>query len=60
MRGAVTIGMTGDTAPANVVFSGNTYYVDNLGGIYWQYLSSMTKAQWQAAGQDKTGAFFSW
>jgi len=60
MRGGVTIGLAGDTAASNVVFSNNTYYVDNLGGIYWQYLSSMTKAQWQAAGQDKAGAFLSW
>jgi hypothetical protein len=60
MRGGVTIGFAGDTAASNVVFSNNTYYVDNLGGIYWQYLSYMTKAQWQGAGQDKAGAFLSW
>jgi len=42
MRGTVTVGMTGDTLPSNVKFSGNTYYVENINGVYWQYMNSMT------------------
>ena len=60
MRGTVTVGMTGDTLPSNVKFSGNTYYVENINGVYWQYMNSMTKAQWQAAGQDGAGTFLTW
>ena len=59
MRGAVTTGMAGDTRPTNVVFSSNTYYVDNL--ARWQYQGGyLTRSQWQAAGQDLTGTFLAW
>jgi parallel beta-helix repeat protein len=60
MRGPAHIGVVGDTPPANVTFSGNTYYVDNLSGTNWTYLRQMTSEQWKAAGQDQGGTFLSW
>jgi parallel beta-helix repeat protein len=60
MRGVAHIGVVGETPPENVTFSGNTYYVDNLGGTNWTYLRQMTSEQWKAAGQDQGGTFLSW
>jgi hypothetical protein len=44
----------------NIRFSSNTYYLQNLAGTYFWYdaaTNSMTKEQWQAAGQDVNGRF---
>jgi parallel beta-helix repeat protein len=60
MRGIAHIGVVGDTTPANVTFSGNTYYVDNLAATNWTYMRQMTSEQWKAAGHDQGGAFLSW
>jgi len=57
MRGEVNMGVVGETLPAGVVFSGNTYYVDNLSRPNWTFMAPMTRAQWQALGQDRTGLF---
>jgi parallel beta-helix repeat protein len=60
MRGAVNVGFVGATVPPNVTFSGNTYFVDVLSHADWTHMTSMTSAQWQAAGQDKDGKFLLW
>ena len=60
MRGTVFTGVTGDSAPKGIVFSSNTYYLDNLNGVHWQDGRMLTKAQWQALGHDVGGTFLSW
>jgi parallel beta-helix repeat protein len=60
MRGDVSIGAVGDTLPVNVVFNGNTYYVDNLASTHWTFMAPMTRAQWQAIGYDIAGQFLLW
>ena len=58
MRGAVNVGMVGDTLPANVTFSGNIYYMDT--GASFTYGNSMSLTQWRAAGHDVGGQFLTW
>jgi parallel beta-helix repeat protein len=61
MRGAVFVGVAGDSLPPNVAFSGNWFYVDNPANAYWLYgAGPLTFQQWQAAGQDATGRLFLW
>jgi parallel beta-helix repeat protein len=60
MRGAVSVGVVGDSSPANVSFNGNTYYVDNLSNADWAWMSNLSKAQWQSKGYDVNGNFLSW
>jgi parallel beta-helix repeat protein len=60
MRGDANVGMVGATAPLNVTFSGNTYYVDDLARQDWTYLRPMTPEQWRAAGHDVSGSFLNW
>jgi parallel beta-helix repeat protein len=52
-------GLTGN-ASTNIVFKGNVYYTPTATGMSWQYYKSMTRAQWQAAGQDLDGIFLLW
>ena len=60
MRGEVNVGVVGDDVPANVTFSGNTYYVDSASGNNWAYMESMQYSEWQAAGQDVDGRILTW
>lgn len=61
MRGNVRTGFVGNSVPPGVGFSANTYYVNNLSGVYWQNMSGeLTSAQWKASGQDTTGSFLQW
>ncbi len=56
MTRSAMFGMVGDSMPASVVFNNNTYYTDAL--ARWAYLNyPLTRAQWQAAGQDANGQF---
>ncbi len=53
-------GAAGFANAYNVKFLGNTYYLQNLTGVYFWHdaaRSSMTKDQWLAAGQDVSGRF---
>lgn len=59
-RGAATTGWASDQGTTNIKFLGNTYYFDAAGGNSWQFLTTQTKAQWQAAGRDASGVFLTW
>lgn len=59
-RGATVTGVSSDNAVVGVMFSGNTYNLDSLTGLNWSMVGAMTKAQWQAAGQDIAGIFTVW
>ncbi len=53
-------GAAGFANAYNVKFIGNTYYLQDLAGVYfWNDAAtrSMTKEQWTAAGQDVSGRF---
>jgi parallel beta-helix repeat protein len=60
MRGSVRSGFVGDRTPSGVGYSGNTYYVNNLTGVFWQSMGDKTKIQWQSSGQDTAGIFQQW
>jgi len=44
---------------SNNTFTNNTYHLPSLTGAYFWWNTLMTRQQWQAAGQDKTGTFLS-
>ena len=52
-------GSPGYTAANNIKFSANTYHLPDLSAAYWRIDGGplLTKEQWQAAGQDRTGTF---
>ena len=60
MRGTVRTGVVGNQPATGISFYGNSYYVNNLSGTFWSYMSDKTKPQWQAAGQDTAGTFTAW
>jgi len=61
MRGNVRTGFVGNVRPNGISFYTNTYYVNNLSGVFWQNMGSdMTKSQWQASGMDTAGSFLQW
>jgi hypothetical protein len=41
-------------------FTNDTYYVTDIGGVFWQWQGGQTKSGWQAKGQDLSGNFYSW
>jgi hypothetical protein len=64
MRPSAETGMVGNRpenfATANNRFQHNTYYVSDLAGRFWQWQGLLTKAEWQATGNDTTGTFLVW
>ena len=44
----------------NVHFENNDYYVDDVAGVRWQWLTPLTWSQWQMAGNDVTGSVTIW